>query len=203
VPWNISLRNLDDPVTANWVQNFLSGYTQGRVQATIDLRGTGGTKDLAVEQIASMFYRNGRLGCLTAGWRTDKICETLKGGSVIGSDHKRMTEPSARFSGTVVVVIDDQTRGTALFLAAVLQQHGAKIITSGAAVRHLPDLISKEALGGDPAARWIQYPDFHRSLANGATDFEANYVVPKGEEFNKIAQLYKLRFPPNDLHNND
>jgi C-terminal processing protease CtpA/Prc len=204
VPWQVSIHNVDDPRLASWVERFLADYTHAaNVFATIDLRGAGGNDSRALEKLASMFVQNGPLFCLTAGWRTDTLCDTVKAGSVIDYGGRAASEPSVPFHGQIAVVIDDQTSGTALVLAAILQKNGGIVITSGAPVRQLPDLISKESLLGDPAARWIQYPGFHYRFANGASTFTADKVVPKGEEFNTIGQAFKLSSPPYDLREYD
>jgi C-terminal processing protease CtpA/Prc len=204
VPWQVSIRNLDDPRLSSWVERFLADYTHGaNVFATIDLRGAGGNDDRAMEKLVSMFVQNAPLACLTAGWRTDTLCDAVTNGSVIDYGKRVVSEPSAPFHGQIAVVIDDDTRGTALVLAAILQQNGGLVITSGAGVRQLPDIISKESLLGDPAARWIQYPGFHYRLANGASTFTADKVVPKGEEFNTIGQAFKLSSAPYDLREYD
>jgi len=212
MPWQFSIHNLDDPRATAWVERFLADYTklaapgskQVEILATIDLRGSTGSNNEAAQKIASLFIQNGPLSCLTAGWRSDKLCDVVKDGAVQEDGGRRQTtEPSAPFNGQIAVIIDDDTNGTALLLAAELQENGAKIITTGKAVRHLPDLFSQESLLGDPSARWIRYADFHRALSNGSFDFTADIVVAKGEEFNKVQELFKLTFAPYDLHHND
>lgn len=216
--WQYSLVNLDDPRIPLHVESFLAEYTGSNaasksdanppVVAVLDLRGATGTRFDAAAKFASFFMHNGTFACLTAGWRDDQICTVIKDGVVTerqsdgGRDRiKSMAAP--KFPGPVVVVIDDNTSGTALLLAGALRNNGAKLITYGEGVRMLPDYLTEEAVPGDPLARTLQFPIWHFTFGADGNEVRADEVVRPGREFEKAGQLLGLSREPYNMRQYD
>lgn len=200
--WQYSVLNLDAPDVLTNMANFLSGFHDAKnVVALLDLRGSYGTKIEAEQAIATLFVQQGPLGCLYGGWRTDILCSTAVKGRVFDrSDAEFRTGPQLPFNGKVAVIIDDQTSGTALMLAAEMQHAGAVIITGGSQVRHWPDLYSTVSLQGDPAGRSLVYPVWHTSLTdNKDTDIRADIVAAQGKEFEAAQHYLGLDLTPYDM----
>jgi hypothetical protein len=204
--WEYSIKNLDAPDLIFRMEEFLASMHQVKdIAALIDLRGAYGTKTGVYEHIAAMFVQNGPIGCMYGEWRTDILCDDVMNGRVHNRwDDEFVSAPQPSFYGKVAVIIDDNTSGTALMLAAAIQHGGGVIITAGSPKRHWPDLYTTSVLKGDPAGRSIMFPIWHTSLTDQKdTDITADIVAAKGKEFDEAQQYLGLPLKPYDLREYD
>lgn len=206
--WYFTIRNLDaSDVVEKLAVSSPAIYEDGHkapIAVVIDLRGSVGNSFEAEAKVVGAIMGNGPLGCV---WDKSspngmRCYEAKDEGVKIKGTDKYLSDQSEDYAliGKVAVLVDENTSGTALTMAAVLQHMGAAIISNSDAVYHVPGIASRQPLQGDPQQRWIQYPTQVVVLGpNGAKDFRADRVVAPGKELETAAGFVGTKTVFNDL----
>jgi C-terminal processing protease CtpA/Prc len=199
--------SLDDSRLRDSIHQSLSG-TDGKSHAVLfDLRDTGGSNYARLATIAALFMQQGTLACEAP--RQDQVA-----GVCYAVDNNKATQfaydPKFKLAsfkshdGPIVVLLDGNTSGTALNLAAALQSIGAKVITTGAdataKTRGFDDEPAYVRLLGDPMSRTISVPKFHITQApNAGKTFDTDDVEATDEAaLGKAGGIFGTKDPLTD-----
>ena len=195
--------NLDDPRLPPWLDGFTAEYTKKTdLRVFLDLRDTVGTDVRQAAKVALHFIRNGAFACEDGDWRNGSVvcCTTIVDGTVT-EDYDNRSRPlfqqTQQIGTQIAVLINDNTSGTALMLAAALQAKGATVFTTGNANRSFEPGMTTSTLEGDPLARSFLLPEWRMALTNGgAGGFTADKVVPADQAHDIIGKFLGLSYGP-------